>query len=70
MHGLSRRIKSLEGRYQNQTPACQRTIYQWSMAQGIEMPEPTSNQTAPQWLALLPTETLSAILRRYQNASA
>jgi len=70
MQNLKTCLEALEGHYHHQAPACPTRVHLWAMLRGIKTPAPTSNQTAAQWLALLPTLTLSAIVWRHEDASA
>lgn len=67
---LKTRIEALEGYNQNKATACPHRMHLWAMAQSIETHEPTNHQTAAQWLALLSTETVSAIFWGHEHASA
>lgn len=69
MQSLKQRLEALEARNLLQAPACPKRIHLWALAQGFKTPAPTSDQTASQWLAFLPTAVLSAIVWRHENAS-
>jgi hypothetical protein len=70
MQILKLRLEALETRNQLQAPACPKRIHLWALSQGLKTPPPTRDQTAAQWLALLPTTTLLAIIWRHEDASA
>ena len=66
MQSLKLRLEALEAHNLLQTHACPKRIYLCASSQGFKTPTPASNQTAAQWLALLPTEILSALVWRHE----
>lgn len=63
MGKLSARIAELEARALTVAAADRaRHIHEWLLTHGIETPEPERGMTVPEWLRIVSTEALSAMM--------